>query len=288
MGAPPGAWAELGIMPHSELLPNGFTIYATNFLYQYKLLRQHPEYQLVDRKGKRYHYGVMEWAYPEARQYWERLVQDIVSRYDVDGISMDTRTECMSPDFADQFGFNEPIVEEYQRRYAVDIRQEDFDLEKWRQLRGEYLTLFLKELCQLIHSQGKQFALETGRGDYIGFPLGNMKLEWRKWLSEKIVDVFVLEEYGWAWGTQGYGYVTDVDTGRGLKPLDAAIREDYGPLAKTSGVKLLFECRKNTPKPLSEPCCSSRATLHPAPQPPNYCETMAAMPEFDGIRQTGR
>jgi hypothetical protein len=284
MGAPPGAWAELGIMPHPQVLPDGLTIYLTNFLYQYKILRQHPEYQLVDRKGKRYHYGVMEWAYPEARQYWDGLVKDIVTRYDVDGISMDTRSECMNPEYADEFGFNAPVVEEFKRRYGVDILQEDFDLEKWRQLRGEYFTQLLKELSDVIHSKGKQFALWTGQGDYIGYPLGNMKLEWRKWLTEKTVDVFGLEEYGWAWGTQGYGYVTDVTSRRGLKPLDVAIREDYSPAAKQGGVKLVFLCRKNIAKPLSDVCCSSRANPLAVPQPPDYCQTMEAMPEFDGVR----
>src|SRR5262245_29112887 len=144
MGAPPGAYAELGIKPGLVHYP-AVTITETQFPWMYSYLRKNPQYQLVDRTGKRYHYGVLEWVYPEARRYWTTIVQDIVGRYDVDGVYIDTRTECMAPDFADQFGFNDPVVDEYKRRYSVDIRMEDFDLEKWRALRGEYFTHLLRE-----------------------------------------------------------------------------------------------------------------------------------------------
>ncbi len=82
------------------------------------------------------------------------------------------RTECMAPDHADQFGFNQPIVDEFCRRYRVDILTQDFDLEAWRALRGEYFTLFLREISDVVHSKGKLLSLGTARGDYIGFPLG--------------------------------------------------------------------------------------------------------------------
>jgi hypothetical protein len=228
---------------------------------------------------------MLEWAYPEARQYWVHIADDLVSRYDVDGLYMDTRTECMSPPYADEFGFNDPIVEEYKRRWGVDIRTEDFDLEKWRGLRGEYFTELLREIAAVVHARGKRFSLGTARGDYIGFPLGNMKLEWRKWISEKIIDELHLDEYGWGWGRQGYGYVTDFATGRGLKPLDVAVREDYGPLSKQHGVRLYFKCNPYRPRLLSKPCCHSRATLATPPPPAGWCEQLAAMPEFDGLIQ---
>jgi hypothetical protein len=41
---------------------------------------------------------------------------------------------------ADQYGFNRPIVEEYERRYGVSILEKDFDLENWRSFRGEYFN----------------------------------------------------------------------------------------------------------------------------------------------------
>ena len=264
MGAPPGAYAELGINPSPVHYP-AVTIMETQFPWVYVFARKNPQYQLVDRTGRRYHYGVMEWAYPEARRYWTNIIQDVVGRYDVDGVYLDTRTECMAPDFADQFGFNDPVVEEYKRRHGADIRTQDFDLDQWRQLRGEYFTQFLREAAAVIHSKGKPLSLGTARGDYIGFPLGNMKLEWRKWISEKIVDELHLDEQGWAWGRHGYGYLTDPVTGRGLRPIDEMVRSDYGPLARRSGVKLYF-----------------KPGLYPS-QDEAWKQRVAALPEFDGV-----
>jgi len=240
MGAPPGAYAELGIRPGPVRYP-AVTILETEFPWMYRFAREHPQYQLVDRNGRRHHYGVMEWAYPEARRYWTNLVQDIVTRYDVDGLYLDTRTECMAPDYADQFGFNPPVVEEYRRRYGVDMLTQDFDIEAWRALRGEYFTQFLSEISSVAHGRGKPLSLGTARGDYIGFPLGNMKLEWRKWIATKTIDELHLDEQGWAWGRHGYGYLTDPETGRGLAPIEEMVRRDYGPLCREHGVKLFFK-----------------------------------------------
>jgi hypothetical protein len=279
--APIQAYLEHGVVPTQRRYPED-TLYVIGDSYQSKFILEHPEYQLVDRQGKRYHYGVLEWAYPEARRYWRSQIELILDRYAVDGIYMDTRTECMSPDFADQFGFNKPVVDEFRRRYGIDILTEDFDLEKWRALRGEYFTQFLREIAQAVHARGKLLHLGTSRGDYIGHPLGNMRLDWRVWLSEKLVDEFHVDEHGWGWGGQGYGYMTDFATGRGLKPYEQAIQEDYGPLCRKSGVKLYFKCLPYRPRPASEPCCHHRATRAGTEPPAGWCERTAALPEFDG------
>src|SRR5205823_2354334 len=132
----------------------------------------------------------------------------------------------------------------------------------WRSLRGEYFTLFLEEMARLIHSKGKLFSLGTSRGDYIGFPLGNMKLHWRGWIAKKTIDELHLDEHGWGWGPQGYGYLTDFATSRGLKPSDVALREDYSPLCRKYGVKLYFKCRASKPRAITDECCGGRATPH--------------------------
>ncbi|PYY04997.1 MAG: hypothetical protein DMG69_28250 [Acidobacteria bacterium] len=267
---------------------------AGEYWYQSVFVYEHPEFQLVDRTGKRYYYGVLEWAYPQARKYWVDEIQEILDKYDVDGVYLDARPEAICPETADEFGFNDPVVKEYERRYGVNILREDFDLEKWRALRGEYFTLLVKEISDRIHAKGKLFSLGISRGDYIGYPVGNMKLEWRKWIEEKVIDYLHLDEYGHCStsslsaglnpsAVQPYGFVTDYPTERGLKPLDVAVREDYGPLCHKHGVKLYFRCYPYQPRPIENECCESRATMNPKPVPPGWCQHLLEMPEIDGV-----
>lgn len=264
------------------------------YWYQSIFVYEHPEYQMVDRTGKKHFHGLLEWAYPQARQYWVDEIQGILDKYDVDGIYIDGRPETICPTTADEFGFGAPIVSEFQKRYGVDILREDFDVEQWRSLRGEYFTQLLREISERVHAKGKLLSLGTSRGDYIGYPVGNMKLEWRKWIEQKLIDFLHLDEYGHcstsslAGGmhsdaVQPYGFVTDFPTGRGLKPLDVAIREDYGPLCHKYGVKLYFRCYPYHPRPVQDECCDNRATMHPAPVPADWCQRLLEMPEIDGV-----
>jgi len=55
-----------------------------------------------------------------------------------DGLFVCLRSQSRPADFADQFGFNQPIRDEYLKRYGRDIWIEDFDIARGRNLKGEY------------------------------------------------------------------------------------------------------------------------------------------------------
>jgi len=248
------------VVPYADIVP---------WPWQSRFFKEHPQYQASDRtpteNGRRYHWGIPEFAYPEVRAHLLAEISFFSDKFAFDGIFLSFRSHSPPPEHADQFGFNAPVVEAYQRRYGKNILRENFDLEKWRALRGEYLTQLLRECSALIHAKGKLLSFGTARGDYVGFPLGNMKLEWKKWISERIIDELHLDEQGWAWGRHGYGYLTDPVTGRGLRPIDEMVRTDYGPLAKQYGVKLYF-----------------KPGLYPN-QDAAWKERVAGMPEFAGV-----
>jgi len=48
-----------------------------------------------------------------------------------------------------EYGFNQPVVDEYLRRYGVDPQVDSFDKEKLRRLRGEFYTAFLEKAAAL-------------------------------------------------------------------------------------------------------------------------------------------
>jgi len=209
------------------------------FPWQSKFTIQHPEYLVVDRTGKKRQWGVMAYAYPQVRKYMIGVIMDFLERYPFDGVYISSRTHSPGPEFADQYGFNDPIVEEYKRRYGVDIRQRDFDLEKWRRLRGEYLTRFLRELRRAVGD--RKICMAIPRGDHIGPPFGNMYLDWRTWVAKGLVDELVI---GMTTGSghypppYAYGYINNSDFGIGMNPLEYDIREVYGPVCKQHGAKL--------------------------------------------------
>ena len=213
----------------------------------------------------------MEYAYPDVRRYTIRRILSALGDYDFDGVFVCTRSQSKPAVHGDQFGFNEPVVEEYERRYGVDMMRRNFDLEPWRRLRGEGVTRFLRELRSALDARGMELGIGVPTGDYMGPPLGNLYLDWRTWVREKLLDDLVIDQvavrcpsfWGLLWPKhQGYGYLVNDEDHYGLKGVDdpgepgywsiplvkgspeyqgamerlyRAIRDDYGPIAPGTG-----------------------------------------------------
>lgn len=165
---------------------------------QSKLTLNHPEWMPVDRYGVRRQNGPLELAYPEARKALIDIMLRYVDRDNLEGIMFFTYSENYGLRFDDEFGFNQPIVDEYQRRYGVDIRTQEFDRHLWRYLRGEYVTQFLRELKAAMQARGKKIGVrlnpvEPNFPDRWNVPLyvptaGHIYLDWERWVREGIVD----------------------------------------------------------------------------------------------------
>lgn len=164
-----------------------------------KLRIEHPEWCPVDRWGERVSPGPIEFCYPEARQALVSRYVRHVTKYGYDGISFYTYVENTGVRYLDEFGFNEPIVQEFRRRHGVDIRTQPFDKEAWYRLRGEYLTDFLRELHAALGAKGKKLSV-TIRPDQPNYPqrwygtgvdmpgAGMVFMDWEAWVKEGIVD----------------------------------------------------------------------------------------------------
>ena len=219
------------------------------FPWQSRFTRQNPQYLACDRSltpnGRKHHWGVMEYAYPEVRQYMLKVIRAFSDRFDLDGVFLSLRSHSPPPDHADQFGFNEPVVREYRRRYGRDILREPFDLEKWRNLRGEFFTTFLKEVKAHLESRGQKLAVGVQQGEYLGPPFGNMRIQWRRWVSDGIVDQLLVghitaERARYPRRTQrAMGYLQSQEDSLGLPPIEEALSKEYGPLCARHGVDLV-------------------------------------------------
>ena len=98
-------------------------------------------------------------AYPQVRDHFRQYFLEFLGRGDFAGLFVCLRSQSKPADFADQYGFNTPVREDFQARYGIEIRQEDFDLQAWRDLLGAYLTLFLTELRTELNFWGIHLAV---------------------------------------------------------------------------------------------------------------------------------
>jgi hypothetical protein len=181
---------------------------------------------------------VRELAYPLSRASKIKDYIDVVTKYpELDGVYIYLHSHSAAGYHGDQYGFSQVVVDEYKKRYGVDILSDgrfdynspafnihDEAVEKWRSLRGEYLTEFLREMKAALKKvrPGITIAINTQGGDHMGPPFGNMVTDWRTWIKEGLADELVVRT--WMAGSAGAydfgkeGYLTWGDGELGVTP----------------------------------------------------------------------
>ncbi|MBQ9789774.1 MAG: LamG domain-containing protein [Lentisphaeria bacterium] len=184
------------------------TIYYADdavFPWQDKEFIKHPEYNEVALDGTR-HYGVPDLSNDNFRKMMiERLLR-YVNKYTPDGLYLCSRTHSNPAIHGDQFGFSPKIVAEYKSRYGIDITKDKrFDykspefapkskeVQAWRDLRGEYFVLFIKELRQALGDT--KLILAIPRGKTLQPPYGNMTVDKKTIIENNLVDGVVTGVY---------------------------------------------------------------------------------------------
>lgn len=192
--------ASLGDWGSSADTP-GFNDFPFNS--ESKLRLEHPEWVPVDKYGYRRQGGTIELAYPEARKALVDLHVRLAKKAGYDGIMFLTYVENFSLRFQDEFGYSEPIVQEFKKRYGIDIRQQEFtryaSLYDWRKLRGEYVTKFFTELKTALEAEGIKLGVFLNPQDihkpliwatlpYDYQTIGNLYMDVDGWVRDGIVD----------------------------------------------------------------------------------------------------
>jgi len=208
---------------------------------------QHPEYHVVDQSGHNRQWGVLELAYPEVRQYFTQLFLSYLVGRQFDGLFVCLRSRSKPAEHADLYGFNEPIRQEYFARFGQDICHHGFKRQPWRDLRGAYLTKFLRELKAELQPMGLPLAVGIPRGNVLGPPMGNMTMAWWQWVEQSLVDEIVMNQssrrcpsFGHTFWPmhKGIGYLQNYDTGAGMESLGAQLKKSYLPQIQNTATKL--------------------------------------------------
>jgi hypothetical protein len=228
-------------------------MHGQHITWQSDFSSRHPEFALVDRTGENRQWGVLCLAYPQAREHLIRRFRGMLQRGEWDGLFLCFRSQSRPADHADQFGFNEPIRQDFKARYGRDIETQDFDIQFWRDLRSEYLSQMILEVRRLTDDLAVRLALGLPRGDVLGPPMDNRSIAWHQWVREGLVDELIINQNSvvcpsmWhsLWSMhRGYGYLQNYLDGFNLPPLLEQISESYSPVISRDGRTRLFVARQ--------------------------------------------
>ena len=193
-------WLTYGLFDNGSQPDAGYSGFP--YAVEDKLRVDHPEWAPVNRWGTWRQGGPIEFAYPQARQAMADYLTKYVVDGNYDGISFLTYAENFSQRYEDEFGYADPIVDEFREKYGVDIRREEFDREAWRRLRGRHVTEFLRLLKKQLAAKGKQVAVCV-HGQLPDRPVlwnieggvptaGNFRWSVDEWLKGGVVDELCL------------------------------------------------------------------------------------------------
>jgi len=210
------------------------------WMHQDRYLVEHPEAMFVNRAGTKTRYMLSEFTYSEARSSKVAEFQYYANQWGFKNFLVCMRTEDYQnqafPDDADEFGFNQSVVYLMQTLYGVNIltdsrfdvfsptfNRTDTMVENWRVLRGTYLTQFYRELRSAMNTidPGIKISVQIPGGDYVGPTIGNIKLDWRTWINEGLINELVipvnLSDYADP-NAKFKGYLTNNQDGTGILP----------------------------------------------------------------------
>ncbi len=176
------------------------------FTFESRLRLEHPEWAPVDKQGVRRQGGPIELAYPEARKALIDLTVREALEAGYDGITFLTYVENYSIRFEDEFGYSDPIVEDFKHQYKLDLRTEPFrrgaSREDWLRLRGSYVTAFLRELKAELDKQQIKLGIVVNSNDphrpqswnvpELMITAGSHHMDVETWVREGLVDALLI------------------------------------------------------------------------------------------------
>lgn len=207
----------------------------------------HPHLAEVDRSGTCRQWGVLTLAEAEVRAQFVDRISAWLRASAFDGVFVCLRSQSKPAAHADEFGYGPATRCAVLEATGHDILGDRFDVQAWRDIRGGFLTEFLRELRGATRALGRTVSVGAPRGDVLGPPLGNLTLDWRTWMRERLVDALVIDQNSsrcpsmWhdLWPMhRGVGYLQNYLTGEGLPSIETQVRDSYGPQAMATGTAL--------------------------------------------------
>jgi uncharacterized lipoprotein YddW (UPF0748 family) len=168
------------------------------------VLSRNPAWVATDRRGNPFQVNsrkvFFDPAHPEVRAYLLNLIDEIATRYDVDGIQLDyIRYPFQDPNLDQTYGFGIEARRQFSRQTGVDpltIRPNDPLWSRWTQFRIEQVNTFVQSAHTLLREKHPGTLLSAAV-----FPmptrirLTRLQQNWEAWLQGGYVDLLTPMTY---------------------------------------------------------------------------------------------
>lgn len=173
--------------------------------YPGPLITAHPDWASYDNRGSLFPPGqgkpFLDPANPQARRFLLSLFDEIVSRYQVDGLHLDyIRYPFQDPSAERTYGYGKAARQQFQQLTGVDptqIRPSDRDLwQKWTEFRTNKIDTFVTETSQRLRQKRPNLIMSVAV-----FPLSEhdrihkLQQHWELWTRRGDVDLVVPMTY---------------------------------------------------------------------------------------------
>lgn len=169
------------------------------------VLGRHPDWGITDRHGNFFdptsQKAFFDPAHPEVQAYVLALMEEIVTRYDVDGIQFDyVRYPFQEPWRDRHYRYSPPARQEFLARTGSDpnhLQPGDPHWRSWVDFRMEKVSAFVAEASSRLRHQDPDlilsaavFALEDWERHY------SIQQPWEQWITQGQLDLLVPMTYG--------------------------------------------------------------------------------------------
>jgi hypothetical protein len=186
--------------------------------------------------------GALHPCYPQVQQYWISRVQSCMDA-GVDGIDIRICNHSSWTWEGEEYGFNEPAVKEYKRRYGIDVLIEDYDKNLWKQLNAEYWLEFINKVR--IRTREQKVGLQLHVSSHLSKPIHGGRLNnlpmnfawnWQQWISKDLCDAVHLK---WWWVDRDFASRVASFAKKHGKTVTESVRLEYRKMTGAQNDRIL-------------------------------------------------
>jgi uncharacterized lipoprotein YddW (UPF0748 family) len=173
--------------------------------YPGPVLKAHPDWAMFDKQGRLFapstKKAFLDPANPEVRRYITALLEEIVNRYQVDGIQLDyIRYPFQDPSANQSYGYGKAARQQFKEQTGYDpirISPNQRDLwQKWTNFRIQQIDNFVTAVSQRLRKQRPSLILSAAvfplpRSDR----LQRLQQNWEAWAMRGDIDLVVPMTY---------------------------------------------------------------------------------------------